>query len=75
MKFVTYKSGATTRLAVQDGAHCVDLQQANAGSPSDLLHALTAGVDVVAAGHAALTSGAPRLALASLSLAAPVPFR
>ena len=66
MKLITYRSAAQTRLAALDGDHAIDLGM-------DLLDALTAGVDVQAAAAAALASGAPRLKLADLQLAAPVP--
>ena len=69
MKLITYRPSANiaqTRLAALDGDHAVDLGM-------DLLDALSHGVDVKAAAAAALASGAPRLKLADLQLAAPVP--
>jgi acylpyruvate hydrolase len=66
LKLITYRAAAQTRLAVLEGDNAVDLDL-------DLLEALSRGVDVSEVAKAALASGAPRLALASLTLAAPVP--
>jgi 2-keto-4-pentenoate hydratase/2-oxohepta-3-ene-1,7-dioic acid hydratase in catechol pathway len=67
VKFVTYRASAQTRLAVMEGdRHAIDLG-------FDLQDALAAGTDVHAAASAAIASAAPRLALADLQLAAPVP--
>ena len=73
MKFLTFRDGAATRLGVLDGEHVVDLARAQPEVPADLMQALEAGVDLPAAARAALASAAPRLALAGLTLASPVP--
>lgn len=76
MKFLTYRAGAKTRLAVVEGDHVVDVNIAPQGAqphvPADLGEALAAGVDVRAAGQAALASSAPRLPRTGLTLAEPV---
>ena len=73
MRFTTYLKNGQPRLAVVDGDTAVDLADARPGTPTDLRAALTAGVDLKAAGAAALASGAPRLALSALPLAPLVP--
>ncbi|MEP6789823.1 MAG: fumarylacetoacetate hydrolase family protein [Ramlibacter sp.] len=70
MKLVTWRTHAAsspaTRYGVLDGDQVVDLG-------ADLLQALTEGTDVLAAAKAAVASGSPRMPLAGLKLAAPVP--
>ncbi len=73
VKFLTYRAGTATRLAVLDGDAAVDLNQALPEVPPDMAAALAAGIDLAAAGHTALASPAPRLALAGLTLAPVVP--
>jgi 2-keto-4-pentenoate hydratase/2-oxohepta-3-ene-1,7-dioic acid hydratase in catechol pathway len=73
LKFVTFHSPGGLRLGVIDGADVVDLNHAQAQVPADLQQALVQGVDLAAAARAALASGAARLPLAGLALAAPVP--
>ena len=73
MKFVTYRSGKESRLGVLDGDQVVDLNQAAPQIDADPLRALESGADLLAAAQQALASQAPRLALSSLTLAAPVP--
>ena len=73
MRFTTYLHQGQPRLGVVDGAQLVDLAQAQPQVPHDLRAALTAGVDLRAAGRAALASAAPRLPLAGLAFAPIVP--
>ena len=73
MQLLTYRSGTQTRLGVVEGDQVIDLNQAQPQVPADLLAALAAGVDVLAAAKAALASNAPRIPRAGLKIAAPVP--
>ncbi|WP_075790953.1 fumarylacetoacetate hydrolase family protein [Massilia putida] len=74
MKFVTYRSGTETRLAVVDGEHIVDINRAVPDVPSDVRAALAAGIDLVAAARRALeAAGAERQLLAGVALAPVVP--
>ncbi len=73
MRFTTYLRQQQPRLAVVSDNQAIDLADAVAGIPSDLPAALQAGVDLLAAGRAALASVAPRMSLAGLSFAPLVP--
>jgi acylpyruvate hydrolase len=73
MKFTTYLRGDQSRLALVDGQDLIDLNDANAKTPADLRLALKAGIDLHAAGQAALKDQATRQALASVKLAPLVP--
>lgn len=73
MKFSTYLRGAEARLALVEGQHLIDLNDANPHVPSDMRQALKAGVDLVAAGRAALAGNPKRVPLASVALAPLVP--
>ncbi len=73
MKFTTFLKDGKTRLGVVDGNDVIDLNAAQASVPADMRAALVAGVDLNAAGKAALDSSAPRLKLDSLTLAPLVP--
>ena len=73
MKFTTYLRDGAPRLALVDGNDLIDLNAANAKTPSDLRLALKAGVDLQAAGAAALKDQAKRVPLASATLAPLVP--
>ena len=66
MRFTTYLKDGQPRLGVLDGEQVIDLA-------ADLRAELAAGTDLIAAGRAAIASNAPRLPLASLSLAPLVP--
>ena len=66
MRFTTYLKDGQPRLGVLDGDQVIDLA-------ADLRAELTAGTDLIAAGRAAIASNAPRMPLASLSLAPLVP--
>ena len=66
MRFTTYLQNGQPRLGVLDGDQVIDVA-------ADLRAALTAGTDLAAAGRAAVASSAPRLPLASLTLAPLVP--
>ncbi len=74
MKFTTFATAdGCTRLGLVDGQNVIDLNAAQPQVPANLRAALTAGVDLAAAATAALASNAPRLPLASLTLAPLVP--
>src|SRR3954447_6576631 len=73
MKFTTYLRGSEARLALVEGNEFIDLNEANPRTPSDLRAALKAGVDLQAAGAAALKDKARRQPLASVKLAPLVP--
>ncbi|MBE7941822.1 MULTISPECIES: fumarylacetoacetate hydrolase family protein [Ramlibacter] len=73
MKFSTYLRGAEARLALVEGQHLIDLNDANPHVPSDMRQALKAGVDLAAAGRAALAGNPKRVPLASVALAPLVP--
>ncbi|MBC5781378.1 fumarylacetoacetate hydrolase family protein [Ramlibacter sp. USB13] len=73
MKFTTYLRDGAPRLALVDGNDLVDLNDANAKTPADLRAALKAGVDLQAAGAAALKADARRQPLAKAKLAPLVP--
>ncbi len=66
MRFTTFLHDGRPTLGVVDGDGVVSLG-------TDLRAALAAGTDLLTAGRAALTSAAPRLPLASLTLAPLVP--
>ena len=73
MRFTTYLRNGAPRLAVIDGTSLIDLHEADPKCPSDLRAALAAGVDVQAAGRAAIDSKAARVPLASVQYAPLVP--
>lgn len=73
MKFTTYLRDGAPRLALVDGDDLIDLNDANAKTPSDLRLALKAGVDLQAAGAASLKEEGKRVPLASVTLAPLVP--
>ena len=66
MRFTTYLRDGRPRLAVIDGDSAIDLAD-------DLRAELSAGHDLLAAGRAAIASGAPRLPIAGLQFAPLVP--
>ncbi|SEB08746.1 fumarylacetoacetate hydrolase family protein [Variovorax sp. YR216] len=73
MKFTTYLRDGAPRLAVVDGDTLVDLNDAQPQVPGDLRRALQAGVDLHAAGRAALANPKSRAKLADTRLAPLVP--
>ena len=73
MKFTTYLRDGAPRLALVDGQDLIDLNDAQPQVPTDLRAALKAGVDLQAAGRAALQGKAARRPLASVKLAPLVP--
>ncbi|PXW97587.1 2-keto-4-pentenoate hydratase/2-oxohepta-3-ene-1,7-dioic acid hydratase in catechol pathway [Sphaerotilus hippei] len=73
MRFTTYLRAGQTRLGLVHGDQVIDLNDAQPQVPADLRAALAAGTDLAAAAQAALTSDAPRLSLARLTLAPLVP--
>jgi acylpyruvate hydrolase len=73
MKFTTYLRNGAPRLAVMDGQDLIDLNDAQSQVPPDMRAALAAGVDLKAAGAAALKGQARRQPLAAATLAPLVP--
>jgi 2-keto-4-pentenoate hydratase/2-oxohepta-3-ene-1,7-dioic acid hydratase in catechol pathway len=73
MKFTTFLKNGQPRLGVIDGNDVIDINTAQPQVPSDIRAALAAGVDLAAAGKAALAASAARLKLDSLTLAPLVP--
>jgi acylpyruvate hydrolase len=73
MKFTTYLRAGAPRLALVAGTDLIDLADAQPTVPADLRLALKAGVDLQAAGAAALQDNAKRVPLASVTLAPLVP--
>jgi acylpyruvate hydrolase len=73
MKFTTYLRDGAPRLALVDGSDLIDLNDAQPQVPSDLRAALQAGVDLQAAGRAALADQGKRQPLAAAKLAPLVP--
>lgn len=73
MRFTTFVEQGRTRLGVIDGDQVIDLNAAQPQVPADLRAALEAGVDLQAAGRAALASSAVRRPLAGLTYAPLVP--
>ena len=73
MKFTTYLRNGEPRLALVDGNDLIDLNDTNAKTPADLRAALKAGIDLQAAGSAALKDKAKRVPLSTVKLAPVVP--
>jgi acylpyruvate hydrolase len=73
MKLISYRQQGTTRLGVVVADGVIDLNLAQPQVPVDLGAALWQGIDVQAAAKAAAASGAPRIPLAGIEYAAPVP--
>lgn len=73
MKFTTFIQDGQARLGLVDGNDVIDLNAAQPQVPADMRAALLAGVDLAAAGKAALASPAPRLKLDNLKLTPLVP--
>ncbi|MCY1164237.1 MULTISPECIES: fumarylacetoacetate hydrolase family protein [Polaromonas] len=73
MKFTTFLHNGQARLGLVDGNDVIDLNTAQPQVPADMRAALLKGVDLAAAGKAALAGPAPRLKLDSLKLAPLVP--
>ena len=73
MRFTTYLRDGAPRVAVIDGTDLVDLNDANAKVPADMRAALKAGIDLAAAGKAAIADKAARVPLASVKLGPLVP--
>lgn len=69
MKFTTFLHNGQARLGVVDGDDVVDLNSAQPAVPSDMRAALAAGIDLIAAGKAALASSSARHKLTDLTLA------
>jgi 2-keto-4-pentenoate hydratase/2-oxohepta-3-ene-1,7-dioic acid hydratase in catechol pathway len=73
LRFTTYLQQGRARLGLVDGDQVIDLNAAVPAVLADLRAALEAGTDFAAAAQTARVSGAPRLPLASLTLAPLVP--
>lgn len=73
MKFVSFRKDGKIRLGVVAGDGVIDLNQAQPQVPADFTAALEAGIDLKAAGQAAIASNAPRIPLASIAYAPVVP--
>lgn len=73
MRFVSYRDGQSLRFGVIEAQSVVPVSVGTAGVGTDLGSALSAGIDIVAAGRAALASDTPRVPYASLTLVPPVP--
>ena len=75
MKFVSYRAGAASRLAVVDGDSVIDLNRVLPEVPADARQALLAGVDLNAAARRAIELAGPgeRQPLDGLALAPVVP--
>ncbi|HSV80556.1 MAG TPA: fumarylacetoacetate hydrolase family protein [Ramlibacter sp.] len=73
MKFTTYLRDGVPRLALVEGSDLVDLNDAQPNVPADIRAALKAGIDLQAAGRAALETKAVRQPLAGAKLAPLVP--
>lgn len=73
MRFTTFLHDGQPRLGLVTSDGVIDLHAAQPQVPADLRQALRAGVDLQAAADAAVASNAPRLPLASLTLAPLVP--
>jgi acylpyruvate hydrolase len=73
MKFTTFIQSGMPRLGLVDGEYVIDMHAAQPQVPTDLRAALTAGVDLIGAGHAALAGDAKRLRLSDLTLAPLIP--
>ncbi|MYM25403.1 5-oxopent-3-ene-1,2,5-tricarboxylate decarboxylase [Duganella sp. FT135W] len=75
MKFITFRSGATTRLGVLDQGSVVDINRVLPQVPPDLRAALLAGIDLTSAARVALAQStqADRTQLSDLEVAPLVP--
>jgi acylpyruvate hydrolase len=73
MRFATYLRAGASRLALVDGTDLIDLNDAQRQVPSDIRVALKAGIDLQAAGRAALADKAARQPFAHAMLAPVVP--
>ncbi len=73
MKLATFTQAGATRIGVVDGEAVVDLSAAAPGLPTEMCAFLAAGADALAtARQAAGQAGAARLALADLTVEAPI---
>jgi acylpyruvate hydrolase len=73
MRFATYLRAGASRLALVDGTDLIDLNDAQRQVPSDIRVALKAGIDLQAAGRAALADKAAKQPFAHAMLAPVVP--
>jgi 2-keto-4-pentenoate hydratase/2-oxohepta-3-ene-1,7-dioic acid hydratase in catechol pathway len=73
MRFTSFLRDGAPRLALVDGADLIDLNDALPQVPADLRAALRTGVDLHAAGRAALNGNARRQPLSTAKLAPVVP--
>lgn len=75
MKFITFRSGATTRLGVLDQGSVIDINRVLPQVPPDLRAALLAGIDLTSAARVAVAQSTPadRTQLSDLVVAPLVP--
>lgn len=74
MKLATFTQAGATRIGVVDGEAIVDLSAAAPGLPAEMRAFLAAGTEALAtARQAAGRASAPRLALADVTVKAPIP--
>jgi acylpyruvate hydrolase len=73
MRFTTFLHQGQPRLGIVEGDAVIDLAAAQPGVPADVRAALASGVDLLAAGRAAVQSAAQRLPRAELAFAPLVP--
>lgn len=73
MKLATFTQAGSTRIGVVDGEAIVDLSAAAPSLPTEMCAFLAAGADALAAARqAAESANAPRLALADVTVEAPI---
>jgi len=75
LKFITFRSGSTTRLGVLSEGSVIDINRVLPQVPSDLKVALLAGIDLTAAARVAVAQATPadRLPLSQVSVAPLIP--
>lgn len=73
MRLATFTHDGTTRIGVVTDDHIVDLAAAAPALPRDMVALLSAGRDALATARTAPTKAGARLALADVTLEAPVP--
>ncbi|MCY4041657.1 MAG: fumarylacetoacetate hydrolase family protein [Gammaproteobacteria bacterium] len=73
MRLVTYRHGNSTRLGAIMDARVVDLNASDAKIPTDMLHLLRGGDDMLGRVAAAVANGRARLPVDDVELHSPVP--
>ena len=72
MKLVTFTQSGATRIGVMDGDNVVDLSAAAPDLPTEMCAFLAAGADALAGARQAAEKSTARIALAEVTLEAPV---